>query len=126
MFKFLTVVIIVFTEASKCPENTVGNGVSCADINECEDTWRCAPNERCINEWGSFSCEEDGMESFQCPQGERIQKSCHFLARLFFRNWQDFFRTWQDLFRNGKIFFRNLTNSKKILPVSKKILPNSS
>ena len=36
---------------------------------------------------------------------ERVQKSCHFLAILFFSKWQDFFRKWQDLFRKGKISF---------------------
>ena len=83
IFKFSTVVIIVFTQASNCPENTVGNGTLCADINECAngDSF-CSPNELCVNEWGSFRCEElnlneggglifnhYGMSSFKCPQG---------------------------------------------------------
>lgn len=47
-----------------CPPGYTGDGVACADVDECQDAGRCFAGVSCTNTAGSFSCGA-------CPAGMR-------------------------------------------------------
>ncbi|XP_069068933.1 mucin-4-like isoform X2 [Pleurodeles waltl] len=78
---FTGVTCTTSTGCSLCPTGLTGDGVNCADADECSKVDSCALNANCINTVGSYSCTCKpgfaGNGTFCADIDECSKKPCH-------------------------------------------------